>query len=239
MAMNAGSVEAVRRLGLVFERGGRLLSVPLFKSWIGRHCFSESTVRNYRRVARLSKQDSAFYDRCAALDPSNVYALLAQPRDLRGRILDATLDGACSTDLGVADFRLLIRQVVARPPRRRDDTLFAGGLPSRAEGFALALRRALSLPPARFAAVRRDLLRALEPICPLANRLRRRLGAGVRTPQPQTPLPAPTPQTSPPPQLAPLPAIATVPRPTASTGSTRDLPTRRPSTRTSTTKRAR
>ncbi len=227
MAMNAGSVEAVRRLGLVFERGGRLLSLPLFKSWIGRHCFSESTVRNYRRVARLSKQDPPFYERCVALDPSNVYALLAQAREMRTRILDATLDGACSTDLGAADFRLLIRQVVARPPRQRDDTLFAGSLPLRAEGFALALRRALSLPPARFATVRRDLLRALGPICPLANRLRRRLGAGLKAPQPRTPLPSPAPQTSPSGQLAPLPSIATVPRPTASTGSTRSFPTTR------------
>src|SRR5262245_47926760 len=105
--LHSDSLDAVRRMGLALERGARLLSKDLFEIFFERKCLSTSTVRNYRRVARLSKEQPSVYARCAELEPSNVYVLLTLHDDDRLKVLDAVEGDACATDIQPKEFQTL------------------------------------------------------------------------------------------------------------------------------------
>jgi hypothetical protein len=215
--LHTGSLDAVRRMGVALERGARLLSKDLFEQWWRAKCFSKSTVRNYRGVAHLSRQEPAFYARCQSLDPTNVYRILSLPKADRLRVLDIVED-VCATDLSAKAFHEIVAQVVPRPPRASDDSLFVATLPARTASFVAALDRASTLPPARLAKVRQELLVVLRRVCPLAVLLQRRLGGIAR---PSAKPPAPTAPTLP--SAPPKPGIS---RP--SSLATRPLPKRKP-----------
>jgi hypothetical protein len=191
--LHTGSLDAVRRMGVALERGARMLSKDLFEQWWRAKCFSKSTVRNYRGVARLSRQEPGLYARCQSLDPTNVYRILSLPKVDRVRVLDAVEGDTCATDLSATEFRKLVGEIVPRPPRRSDDSLFVASLPARTATFVAALDRARTLPPARFAKVRKELLVVLRRVCPLAVFLQRRLGGIARQPKPPVSPTAPEP----------------------------------------------
>jgi hypothetical protein len=244
--LSAAALSSIRRQGEILDEGRRLLQKVLYEDWLASMCVSLPTSHNYRRVFHLAKEDPAIYARCEDLAADKVYCLATVPKDARARVLDATLDGKCAADIGVSEFRALVRRVLGRPAPVQSEAVFASALPDRLDSAISALERALTMNPRAFAATRALILVKLERICPLSVRLSRNLSGGkggVRKPpslssptppapsSPMAPKPSPTsPQTS---TFSPTPGQAAPLRaPTATSASTRPSAITRQSLRT-------